>query len=66
MSAIDQIHAGICEDDRGLIDRTVELLIDRSLAQQMRLNARQLLDRYCSPTVTVSQIEEIYTQILES
>jgi polysaccharide biosynthesis protein PslH len=66
MPAIDRIHAGICEDDRGLIDRTVELLTDRSLSQQMRIDARQLLEKYCTPTVTVSQIEEIYTQIIDS
>lgn len=66
MPAIDRIHAGICEEDRGLIDRTVELLTDRSLAQQMRLNARTLLEEHCTPTVTVSQIEEIYTQIIDS
>jgi polysaccharide biosynthesis protein PslH len=64
MPAIDRIHAGICEDDRGLIDRTVELLTDRLHSQQMRLNARQLLEQYCTPTVTVSQIESIYTQIV--
>jgi polysaccharide biosynthesis protein PslH len=66
MPAIDRIHAGICEDDRGLIDRTVELLTDRLLSQQMRLKARQLLEEHCTPTVTVSQIEEIYTQIIDS
>jgi polysaccharide biosynthesis protein PslH len=66
MPAIDRIHAGICEDDRGLIDRTVELLTDRSLSQQIRLNARQLLEKYFTPTVTVAQIEEIYTQIIDS
>jgi polysaccharide biosynthesis protein PslH len=64
LAACDRIHAGICEEDRDLIDRTVELLTDRLLSSQLRLNARQLLEKYCSPEVTVSQIEEIYTQII--
>jgi polysaccharide biosynthesis protein PslH len=64
MPAIDRIHAGICEDDRGLIDRTVELLTDRSLSQQIRLNGRKLLEQHCSPAVTGAQIEAVYTQIL--
>ncbi len=64
MPAIDRIHAGICEDDRGLIDRTVELLSDQLHSKEMRLNARKLLEEYCTPTVTVSQIEAIYTQII--
>lgn len=64
MPTIDRIHAGICEDDRGLIDRTVELLTDRLLSQQMRLNGRQMLSQHCSPSATTVQIEAIYTQIL--
>jgi polysaccharide biosynthesis protein PslH len=64
LPAGDRVHAGICEDDRGLIDRTVEILTDPILAQQIRLNARELLEQYCSPTVTVSQIEAVYNQIV--
>jgi polysaccharide biosynthesis protein PslH len=64
LPARDRVHAGICEDDRGSIDRTVELLTDPALAQQLRLNARALLEQYCSPAVTVSQIERVYQQII--
>ncbi len=64
MPTIDRIHAGICEDDRGLIDRTVELLTNQSLSQEMRLNSRNLLEQYCTSTVTVTQIEKIYQTIL--
>jgi glycosyltransferase involved in cell wall biosynthesis len=62
--ARDRVHAGICEDDRGLIDRTVELLTDRLRSQQLRFNARKLLEDHCRPGVTVGQIEKIYTQIV--
>ncbi|RUR79696.1 hypothetical protein PCC6912_32320 [Chlorogloeopsis fritschii PCC 6912] len=58
--ACDGVHAGICEDDRGLIERTVELLNNPSLQQERRLKARHLLKNYCNPQVTVEQIERIY------
>jgi glycosyltransferase involved in cell wall biosynthesis len=60
MPAVDGIHAGICEDDQGLIDRTVELLNNPSLQQQRRIKARELLEHYCSPKITVEQIERVY------
>ena len=60
MPAVDGIHAGICEDDKGLIDRTVELLNNPSLQQERRIKARVLLEEYCSPKVTVDKIEKIY------
>lgn len=58
--AEDGVHAGICEEDEGLIARTVELLQNPSLQDEMRFKARQLLENYCSPKVTVEQIEQIY------
>ena len=64
LPARDRIHAGICEDDRGLIDRTVELLTNPALAQQLRSNARALLEEHCNPTVTVAQIERVYREMV--
>ena len=64
LPARDRVHAGICEDDRGLIDRTVEVLTTPVLAQQLRSNARALLEEHCSPPITVAQIEKIYSQIV--
>lgn len=61
--AEDGIHAGICEDDQGLVDRTVELLNNPSLQQKMRIKARKLLESYCSPQVTVEKIEQLYQAI---
>jgi polysaccharide biosynthesis protein PslH len=64
LPARDGVHAGICEDDRGLIDRTVALLADPGLADRLRSNARALLEEHCSPPITVAQIEQIYSQIV--
>jgi hypothetical protein len=62
--AQDGVHAGICEDDLGLIERTVELLNSPSLQQVQRVKARYLLESYCSPQVTLEQIERVYNAIL--
>ncbi|WP_413171762.1 glycosyltransferase family 4 protein [Anabaena azotica] len=62
--AEDGIHAGISEDDQGLIDRTVELLNNPNLRQKSRLKARYLIEKYCNPQVTIAQIEHIYNEML--
>jgi glycosyltransferase involved in cell wall biosynthesis len=62
--AQDGVHAGICEDDPGLIERTVELLKEPSIQQVRRVKARQLLESYCSPQVTIEQIEQFYYSML--
>lgn len=64
MPAVDGIHAGICEDDQGLIDRTVELLNNPNIRQERRVKARELLENYCSPKITVDEIERIYNERL--
>ncbi len=64
LPARDGVHAGICEDDRGLIDRTVAMLADPGLADRVRSNARALLEEHCSPTVTVAQLERVYRQMV--
>jgi hypothetical protein len=62
--AQDGVHAGICEDDLGLIEQTVELLKDPSIQQVRRVKARQLIESYCSPQVTIEQIEQFYYSML--
>ena len=64
LPAEDGIHASISEYDQGLIDKTVELLENVALQRERRLRARQLLEKHCSPQVTISQIEHIYGEVL--
>jgi glycosyltransferase involved in cell wall biosynthesis len=64
LPAGDGVHAGICEDDRGLIDRTIALLTDPGAADRRRSNARTLLEEHCSPAVTVTQVERIYREMV--
>ena len=51
LPAVDGVHAGVCEDDAGLIDRAVELLRDPA-----RQNRQRAAGRRCwSPTAGRSQ-----------
>lgn len=61
--AKDGVHAGICDDDAGLIERTVKLLNHRSLQQNWCHQARQLIESYCSPQTTIAQTEQVYHSI---
>jgi glycosyltransferase involved in cell wall biosynthesis len=63
--AQDGVHAGVCEDDEGLIDRSVALLEDPELQNQQRRAARALLESHCGPKPTLDAIESIYTRMLE-
>lgn len=64
--AEDGVHAGVCEDDAGLIDRTVALLQDPSLQNQQRHAARALFEAHCGPKPTLDAIEDIYRHMLET
>jgi len=64
LPARDGVHAGICEDDAGLIERTVKLLNNYELQNEWRLAARKLLEKCCSPNTTVNQVEQVYKQFL--
>ena len=59
LPAVDGEHMGLCEDDAGLIERTLDLLNDIDQQNRIRQNARQLLESHCGPKPTVDQIEEI-------
>ena len=60
LAAEDGIGLGICEDDEGLIERTVRLLENPDLQNRQRMAGRALLEQQCSPKVTLDAIEDIY------
>jgi polysaccharide biosynthesis protein PslH len=64
LPAQDGVHAGICEENSGLIERTVKLLQKAEQRQNQRLKARHLIETYCSPAATVDQLERAYQSIL--
>ena len=65
LPAEDGVHAGVCEDDAGLIERAVELLNDPAMQDRQRRAARELVEDYCSPRRTLDAIEAIYDRMLE-
>jgi glycosyltransferase involved in cell wall biosynthesis len=64
LPAQDGLQAGICDEDAGLIERTVALLKDPAAQNRQRAAARQLLETHCHPQVTGSALEALYQQML--
>ncbi len=62
--AVDGIHAGIVEDDAGLIDRAVRLLRDPEARARQAVEARALLERHCSPKATVDAAVAFHDRIV--
>lgn len=63
LPAVDGVHAGVCEDDAGLVDRTVELLESRELQDRQRRAARTLVEEHCAPERAVDAIEALYHRV---
>ncbi|MFO0952646.1 MAG: glycosyltransferase family 4 protein [Isosphaeraceae bacterium] len=63
LPAVDGVHAGICEDDDGLIERTVGLLRDFERQETLRRSARTLIESHCGPKPTVDAIESLHAAI---
>jgi glycosyltransferase involved in cell wall biosynthesis len=66
LPAEDGIHAGIVEEDAGLIERTLRLLGDPDAQNRQRQAGRALLERHCGPGPTIDGIEKIYADMLAS
>jgi polysaccharide biosynthesis protein PslH len=64
LPALDGVHAGICEDDSGLIERTVALLRDPAARDRMRREARSLVASHCDPDLSVRRVEQVYEAIM--
>ena len=63
LPAEDGIHAGIADDDAGLIARTVALLRDADRRQAHRVEARALVEAHCGPGPTVDAVEAVHARI---
>jgi glycosyltransferase involved in cell wall biosynthesis len=60
LPAIDGVHAGICDDDEGLVARTVNLLTNAVVRNRQRAAGRILLETHCGSSPTVDAIEFAY------
>jgi len=63
LPATDGVHAGVCEDDAGLIDRTVALLTDPAAQNRQRAAGRALLESHCGPKPAGDAVEQIYSRV---
>jgi polysaccharide biosynthesis protein PslH len=63
LPAEDGVHAGIADDDQGLIERTVAMLRDTGRQNRQRRAARALVESHCSPGRAVSAIESVYERM---
>lgn len=63
LPAHDGVHAGICEDDAGLVERTVQLLNDVARQNRQRAAGRALVERHCGPQSTLDAIEAVYEKM---
>jgi glycosyltransferase involved in cell wall biosynthesis len=65
LPAEDGVHAGVCDDDAGLIERTVRLLQDAQAQDRQRRAGRTLLETHCGPGPTLDALEAIYHRLAE-
>jgi glycosyltransferase involved in cell wall biosynthesis len=63
LPAEDGVQVGVCEDDAGLIDRTVHLLRDVPAQERQRAAGRALLEAHCGPRTTLDALETIYREM---
>ena len=58
--AEDGVQAAVCEDDAGLIQRTVVLLNDDARRSAQACAARRLVEETCSPHIGLNAVERVY------
>ncbi len=56
----DGTHAGLSDDDEGLVERTVALLEDVDRRERYRHAARRLIEHHCAPDLAVDRLESVY------
>jgi glycosyltransferase involved in cell wall biosynthesis len=64
LTAVDGVHAGVSDDDAGLIERTVALLNELERAARQALSARLLIEEECDPDAALDGIDSIYQRIV--
>jgi glycosyltransferase involved in cell wall biosynthesis len=64
LAAADGVHAGIHDEDGGLIERTVRLLRDPTAASRQAFAARALVETTCGSDLVLGRWEEVYADVL--
>ena len=63
LPAVDGVHAGVHDDDEGLIERTVALLRDQTLQDRQRREARRMIETVCAPETALDAVEALYERV---
>jgi polysaccharide biosynthesis protein PslH len=63
LPAVDGVHAGIVDDDDGLIERTVALLRDQALQDRQRREARRMIETVCAAETALDAVEALHGRI---
>lgn len=63
--ARDGVHAGVSDDDAGLIDRTVALLLNPAAGQRQSHAGRLLMETSFTPEVALAAVERVYRTVAE-
>jgi glycosyltransferase involved in cell wall biosynthesis len=64
LHARDGIHAGVCDDDAGLVERTVRLLCDPAAQDRQRAAGRALVQEDHSLAPCLDRVEGAYASLL--
>src|SRR5438874_7282855 len=62
--AQDGVHAGINDEDAGLVERALGLLKDLARQESQRQAARSLVEEHCHPRVVLDGVERCYEDML--
>jgi glycosyltransferase involved in cell wall biosynthesis len=64
LPAQDQVHAGVCDQDEGLVERTAALLTNPAGQDRQRRAARALVEVHCNPQAVLDRVETCYADLL--
>jgi len=64
LPARDGVHLLVSDDDRGIIERTAALLRNVPEQERMRLAARELIEKQCSPARALDAVECCYNDMI--
>ncbi|MBI4402679.1 MAG: glycosyltransferase family 4 protein [Deltaproteobacteria bacterium] len=66
LPVVDGMHAGVSDDNEGLVQRVIELYNDREKWNRYRHAARELVQSHCSSERAMLCLEHAYLQILHN
>jgi hypothetical protein len=63
--AQDGIHAGVSDQDAGLVERALDLLKNPGRQERQRQAARALVEEHCHPRLVLDGVERCYEDMLK-